>query len=74
MKSLAVTSIGNLVRTSTFDLRKNKTQTFTLTTQNAYDGPVPLKIIKQKTSSVQYIPAEDKAYYENITENCPKYL
>ncbi|KAK9880842.1 hypothetical protein WA026_013168 [Henosepilachna vigintioctopunctata] len=73
MKSLVVTrpSIGNLERTSTFDSRNNKTQTVTLSIQNAYDGPIPQRInkIEDLKRTMQYIPAEHKAYYANIIEN-----
>lgn len=76
MKGMVITRpfIGNGVRTNTFDLRKNKTQTVTLPTQKAYDGPVPLKInkIEDLKRTMQYILPEHKAYYENIIENWPK--
>ncbi|KAK9889437.1 hypothetical protein WA026_004706 [Henosepilachna vigintioctopunctata] len=77
MKGVVVTRpfIGNVVENNTLDLRKNKTQTVTLPTQNAYDGPVPLKInkIEDLKRTIQYISAEHKTYYENIIKNWPKY-
>lgn len=76
MKGMVITRpfIGNVVRTNIFHLRKNKTQTVTLPTQKAYDGPVLLKInkIEDLKRTIQYILPEHKAYYENIIENWPK--
>ncbi|KAK9893080.1 hypothetical protein WA026_023572, partial [Henosepilachna vigintioctopunctata] len=78
MKGLVVTRpfIGNVVITNTFDLKEYKTQMVTLSTRNAYDGPRPLKINKIEAylkRTMQYIPAERKAYYENIIKNWRKY-
>lgn len=76
MKGCVITRpfIGNIVQTNTFDLNKNKTQTLTLPTERAYDGPVPIKInkIQDLKRTLQYIPAEHKGYYADIVENWPK--
>ncbi|KAK9871601.1 hypothetical protein WA026_012981 [Henosepilachna vigintioctopunctata] len=70
-------NIKALVVTSPFieNVEENKTQTVTLPTENAYYGPVLLKINKMEDlkRTMQYISAEHKAFYENIIENWPKY-